>query len=55
MVTVGDQTHYGDQFIMYKNVESLCHVPEINMILKVNCTSIKKKNKNVLFDKTMTC
>ena len=53
MVTVGNQTHYGDQFIMYKNVESLCHVPEINMILKVNYTSIKKKK--VLFDKTMTC
>ena len=34
---------------MYTNIESLCHIPEINIILYVNYTSILKdvKKKDV--------
>lgn len=35
-------TNYrGDHFVMYLNVESLCYIPETNMTLYVNYTSIK--------------
>ena len=36
---------YRDQFIMYINAKSLCCTPEINIILYVNYTSIKKKKE----------
>ena len=33
-----------EHFIMHLMVMSLCCTPETNMILYVNCTSIKKSN-----------
>ena len=29
--------------IIYKNIESLCYIPETNIILYISYTSIKKK------------
>ena len=37
-------TYCGDYFTMYTNVKSLDSTPEINIILYVNYTSIKKIN-----------
>lgn len=42
MVTAGYQA-YGDQFVMYINAESLYDMPEINILLCVNYSSIKRK------------
>ena len=45
MVTDGNQTYRGDHFILCKNIESLCCIPETNIILPVNYTSIKQNGK----------
>lgn len=45
MVADGDSTYCGDQFTAYTNVESLCWIHETNIILHVNYTSIKKKER----------
>lgn len=39
-----NQTYCADQCAIHKNIESLCFIPETN-ILYVNYTSIKKKKK----------
>ena len=44
-MTDGNQIYHGDHFIMYINVKSLCYVPETNIILYVNHTSIKQRQK----------
>ena len=46
MVTDGNWT-CGDYFIMYNNIESLCHIPKTNIILYVKYNSIKKKLDNI--------
>ena len=38
----GYQTYSGDQFVIYINAESLCCIPETNIVLYVNYTSVKK-------------
>lgn len=40
-VTDGDYTYCGDHFTVYRNVESLCCIHDINVILHVDYTSIK--------------
>lgn len=40
-----NQTHSGDHFAMYTNIESLYCIPETDIMLYVNCISIKKKVK----------
>ena len=42
MVTDGNQTYCGDHFVEYTYIESF-FVPESNIRLYVNCTSIRKK------------
>ena len=37
------QTYRGDPFVMYKNIESLCCIPETNIICQFQK---KKRNKN---------
>lgn len=39
MVTGGNQNH--DDFIMYKNMESLYSTPETNIVFQVNYNAIK--------------
>ena len=43
MVTDGNQTYHGEQFVIYRNMESLCHAPVTNIVLQVNYTT--KTNK----------
>ena len=40
----GHQTYHGEHSITYVNVESLCSLPETNIILYVNYTLIKKRS-----------
>ena len=52
MVTDGSWTYCVDNFIMYKNIELLCWIPEINIKLHTNYNSIKraqnrKKEKHI--------
>ena len=35
--------HHGDHFVIYTNIESLCCIPEANIILYVNYISTKMK------------
>ena len=42
MVTDGNQTYCGDPFVEYTYIESF-FVPESNIRLYVNCTSVRKK------------
>lgn len=42
MVTDGNYTYCGENFIMYVVVKSLCCPPEINIILYISYPSIKK-------------
>lgn len=50
MVSDGNLTYFGGHFVMYPNVGSLGYTPKTNIILHVNCTSIKinevKKKKH---------
>lgn len=41
-------TYCGNHFTIFTNTESLCYIPETNIILYVSCISIKKirNNKN---------
>lgn len=41
----GDDTYCGEHFVMYMIVESLCRTSETNIILHVDHTSIKKREK----------
>lgn len=47
MLTDGNQTSKGDQFVTYKNIESLCHIPETNIMLlsqlNINENNLKKR------------
>lgn len=45
MVTDHSYTYYGEHFIMYINAKSLSCMPEIDLILYVDCTTVKNKNK----------
>ena len=45
MMTDGNWTSRGDYFVIYKNIESLCCIPETIIILQVNYTLIKKKTR----------
>ena len=47
MVTDGNYT-CGEHFVMFLTVKSLCYRSETNIILHVNCISIKKKNSGCL-------
>ena len=56
MVTDGSWTYCVDNFIMYKNIELLCWIPEISIKLYTNYNSIKraqnrKKEKHVTFQR----
>lgn len=42
MVTDGEQTYCGDNFIMYINIESLCYIPETNIIFHQLFFNLKK-------------
>ena len=44
-MTDGNWTSRGDYFVIYKNIESLCCIPETIIILQVNYTLIKKKTR----------
>lgn len=44
MVTDVNETSCGNHFPMYTNIESMCYIPETNIMLKVNYTVIKNKN-----------
>ena len=44
MVTNGNWIYYGDHFVMYKNIESVCCTPETNITLCVNYNSFFKKS-----------
>ena len=54
MITDGDQTYYDDHFTMYTNVDSLCCIPKINIILYVNYISIFKKFRRGLIKVSAT-
>lgn len=45
MVTDGSWTYCADNFIMCKNIELLCWIPETNIKLYANYNSIKKGTK----------
>ena len=51
MVTDGQQTSHGDQFVIYIKVQSLCCTPETNTILYLNYT-LMHKSYNVLISNT---
>lgn len=57
MLTDINQTYLGDYFTVYTNIKSLYHIPEINIVLYANYTSIKIKNIKHFFIKNMqsTC
>ena len=38
----GNQTYCGDHFAMYTNIESLCCIPETNVMLYANYIAVKK-------------
>ena len=38
------QTYCGGHFAIYTNIESLCCIPKTNIMLYINCMSIKNKN-----------
>ena len=38
-------TYSGDHFIIYTTIETFCHIPETNVMLSVNNTSIFKNHK----------
>lgn len=40
MATYGNYT-YGEHFVMYVIVGSLCHTPKTNVVLPVNYASVK--------------
>ena len=40
MVTDGNYTYPGEQWVMYRIVESICCAPETNIILYVDYTSL---------------
>ena len=40
-----NQTYCGDHFTIYTNIKSLCCIPETNIMLYVNYTSILKSYK----------
>ena len=42
----GYQTYHSDHFVMHTNIESLCCMPETYIILYVNYTSIKKRERD---------
>ena len=42
MVIHVNQTYCGDHFIIHENMESLCCIRKVNIMLYVNYTSIKK-------------
>ena len=44
MATDGNYTHYGDQFVIYINVQSLCCTPETNITLYGNDIKNNKQN-----------
>ena len=41
MVADGYQSYSDDHFVMYKNIKSLCSIPETNIIMYVDYTSVK--------------
>ena len=43
----GNYSYYGDHFMVHTNIE-LCGMPETNMILCLNCISIKKNLPPIL-------
>lgn len=47
MLTDSNQTSRGDQFVIYKNIESLCHIPETNIMLlsQLNFNENNPKNR----------
>ena len=44
-----NQTYCGDHFVIYTNTESLYCIPETNIMLYVNYTSMKKTKRKMLF------
>ena len=49
MVTNGNSAYHSEHFIVSVNFKSVCYTLETNIILYVNCTSIKKKLKTKTF------
>lgn len=50
-----NQTYHGDHLTMYTNIESLCCIPETNVILYVNYVSIKKGQCTIEYMALSTC
>ena len=48
MVTDGNWTYCGNHFTVYTNVESLCSIPEMNLMLDIKYMSIKKWLKYII-------
>ena len=46
-----NQACWGDHFAIYTIIKSLCCIPETNIILHVNCTLAKKRNKHIQMEK----
>ena len=45
MVTDGNQTQYGDHFVMYRNIKSLCCAPGTNTAVGQLYFNLKKKKE----------
>lgn len=41
VVTDGNQTYYGDHFVVHTNTKLLCYTPETSIMLYTNFTLIK--------------
>lgn len=42
MVTDTNQTYHGDHFAIYTNIKPLCCMPETNIMLHINHTSVNE-------------
>ena len=41
------QTYHSDHFVIYTNIESLCHIPKININYMPSCFNFKNQNNAV--------
>lgn len=49
-MTESNQTYYGNNFAMHKSVQLLCGIPETNIILYINYTSMNNKRNAYLLN-----
>ena len=45
MVTNGNYAYYGEHFVMYRIVKSLCCTPETNVVLYLTVLQLKIKKR----------